>query len=249
MPHEFSNFELNDLLARNESEETIPPYSIAEVQNTELVGGKRPKVLITKPTGNGVLFVATGPIPLLPDGGYDEQVVHARSFDTRRWVKYSGDAPEHGDTVGPTEDSWEVSTDGTGYRVWGVDETKGLALIEQVPEGGTGVLTIRFRLIEPIDCDKCRADAVVLSRPPGLSVVPGEDPYTDVVQVRDYMGFLNEPADDLVNRVGYATYLTGPRPLNCEPEEDEDQYTRTATAWEITSLTCKEATCGDGDDF
>lgn len=73
--------------------------------------------------------------------------------------------------------------------------------------GGTGVQAIRFRLTDEIFCELCQARAVILSRPPGVATVYGEDEYGEVMVYDLGMGLLNEPYDDLVGRVGYALLM------------------------------------------
>lgn len=93
---------------------------------------------------------------------------------------------------------------------------------------------IRFLLTEPIYCEGCSADAEVISRPPGMGQLPGEDVYGRV-HVYDLIGcFLNAPNGDLVGARGYAVYL-----------DLTDEHTAAPCAmspgvyWQIISLCCQ----------
>lgn len=111
--------------------------------------------------------------------------------------------------------------------------------INSRPAGGGG-LTIRFRIIASYFCGQCYADAHVISIPFGVSVgalpdVEGTGPYT--VRIYDRTSaFFNEPPEDLVNRIGYATYLT--------PLEDGPCPDTYFDAWECISLADLDRTCG-----
>jgi hypothetical protein len=72
--------------------------------------------------------------------------------------------------------------------------------------GGTGVLSIRFQIIS-VFCETCQATAQVMSRPPGMSLVPQEDIYGQL-RVYDLHGWLQEPDLDLEGRYGSATLRT-----------------------------------------
>lgn len=100
--------------------------------------------------------------------------------------------------------------------------------------GSGGVLVIRFRLVASIYCEACTAIAEVMSRPPGMAVVPEE--VDGLVTVVDRVGdWLDEPSDSLIGRVGYATYLT------VDPAHEIGPCPGLPfTAWEITYLQAYE---------
>lgn len=104
---------------------------------------------------------------------------------------------------------------------------------------GGGTIIVRFRLEEPVFCEACTASALVISRPSGMSSVPGEDPYENLIVVTDMTGcFLNEPRDDLVGRYGYAAYMDfteGTNQPGCPGLENP--------GWEIISMCCFEDRC------
>lgn len=106
--------------------------------------------------------------------------------------------------------------------------------------GSTGSgLIVRFRIVASYFCGQCYADARVISVPYGVSLadLPDVDTYdNNAVRVYDRTGrYLNEPPEDLLNRIGYAQYMT--------PLEDGPCPDTYFSAWEIISLPCSEVTC------
>ncbi|MES2790105.1 MAG: hypothetical protein V4719_10815 [Planctomycetota bacterium] len=109
--------------------------------------------------------------------------------------------------------------------------------------GGGGAQQIRFSIVDPLTfTNPCEALAYVLSRPPGVTSV--EEEYGGTVYVQDRVGcFLNAPAEDLIGRGGYATYLT------VDPDIDIDFVPgaicpgMNRSGWEITYLCCPQDRC------
>ena len=108
----------------NRSGETIPSLSIVKLDTQgNATVNKRLMTGVTKPDGGGGLYLVTGPMAV-EDDRYGKAALPVFPV----WVRYSGTAPQQGDAVGPTEDAWTVSTDGTGLTVWQVDPTRQLVL-------------------------------------------------------------------------------------------------------------------------
>lgn len=106
--------------------------------------------------------------------------------------------------------------------------------LRPVSGGGGGTLTIRFKIVDEVFCEACTAIAEVISRPPGMATVP-EETYGRVMVVDRLGCFLDEPSDSLLNRVGYATYLT------VDPAHEAGPCPGLPfTSWEIISLCCYE---------
>ena len=109
------------------------------------------------------------------------------------------------------------------------------------PRGGRagGGLTIRFRIVASYFCGACYVEARVISVPFGVSVsaLPDVDTYdNNAVRIYDRTGCkFNEPPEDLVNRIGYATYMT--------PLEDGPCPDTIFSSWECIDLCCAEETC------
>lgn len=109
--------------------------------------------------------------------------------------------------------------------------------------GGTGVgagLTIRFRITASAYCGDCYVTARVISVPFGVPVgdLPDVDTYANnEVLIYDKAGcFFNEPPEDLLDRIGYATYLTALEDGPC-PDTFGD-------FWECIALCCDDLQCG-----
>lgn len=108
-----------------------------------------------------------------------------------------------------------------------------------VSSTGGSQLIIRFRIVASQFCGECYADARVISGPVGVPVssLPNVDTYNNnAVRVYDRTGrYLNEPPEQLVNRIGYATWL--------QPYEDGPCPDTIFPSWEIIALPCNEETC------
>jgi hypothetical protein len=102
-----------------------------------------------------------------------------------------------------------------------------------------GGLTIRFRIVSSYFCGACYVEARVISVPYGVAVGNLPDVDTDnnnAVRIYDRTGCkFNEPPEDLVNRIGYATYMT--------PLEDGPCPDTIFSSWECIDLCCSEETC------
>src|SRR5690606_26461062 len=97
----------------NVSGETLPAFGIAMLHSSgNTTVNKRLFTGVTKPDGGPGVYLINGPTSVEDDGfgkaGFASMPV---------WVKYSGTAPGQGDTVGPVDDNWTVTTDGTGFVV------------------------------------------------------------------------------------------------------------------------------------
>ena len=116
-------------------------------------------------------------------------------------------------------------------------------LVEGSPASGGGN-SIRFRIEDSYYCGSCYAQAQVISVPYGVDVstlpdVTESSPGSGIwhVDVYDKAGcFLDEPPENLVNRIGYAKYMTSLEDGPC-PDTFGD-------FWEIWSLCCDELQCG-----
>ena len=101
---------------------------------------------------------------------------------------------------------------------------------------GGGSQIIRFELTGDISCELCQARAVVLSRPPGVSRVYGEDEYGEIT-VWDFLNgeLLSQPYDDLYN----ASTGQGMRGFASLQEWDHEECAadpNESLHWEIHSL-------------
>ena len=130
---------------RNTTDEPVPKFAILEQVETELNAGSNPVVTFQKMTADGAgtpskwLYNLLGSIPK----STRDRATGSGTFDTpARVLILASDTVAPGDTVGPIEDKWYVSTTGAGLTV--IDYYKGFSENE-----GTDTL--------PVDGEECRA--------------------------------------------------------------------------------------------
>ncbi len=119
--------------------------------------------------------------------------------------------------------------------------------------GGAACDFIRFRINSvdqvPFQCPWQSAVVDILARPCGCTVVPEEagTGTAETVRVFDEAKcHLDEPANDLVGRIGYAKYMIGEERVAVDPGTGTSTGTTTGSGdcrWEITSLCCNTNTC------
>jgi len=110
----------------NVSGEDIPAFGVIQLrQNFD------EKSKADKPDGTSGLFFVNGPILVRGDAGSTGE---SYLWDRPRRVLLSSDAVV-GDEVGPTEDSWEMSLDGVGWRVLR-QAIDGVGVVVQTGGGG-----------------------------------------------------------------------------------------------------------------
>lgn len=110
---------------KNESGEVIPPYAPIEfAEDCDVNSGTGAiTVKATKPTGAGPYALNTEkPVAASGEASYGECVIPLESL---WWAKYTEeDPPETAweTEIGPVEDEWTVSTDGSGFIYAGLHE-------------------------------------------------------------------------------------------------------------------------------
>lgn len=197
--------------------------------------GQAPSTHIVKTPDGGIpprvgrqLGCATCDVYKLVDLGSEAEEADCDTPQKLEAVLLSDDTPYSLLVYNPSLDTIEdeyIQVTRDKYGTW----------LPSVP-GSTGVQMIRFELTDDIHCDLCQAQAIVLSRPPGVARVYGEDDYGQVMVVDLARGFLNEPYDDLAGRRGYAVLL--------EMENTECALDPSVLIyWEIVSLICAESGC------
>lgn len=106
-----------------------------------------------------------------------------------------------------------------------------------------GMQVIMFTIVEANFCGECSARARVLSHSGSISSLPDIEEdygrYFVTVYDKTYPNscFLNEPPEDLMNRVGFAVYLNA--------LEDGPCANTFGPRWHIMSLCCGEDQCGE----
>ena len=112
---------------------------------------------------------------------------------------------------------------------------------------------VRFRINSvdqvPVQCPWQSAVVDILARPCGCTTVPEEvgTGTADTIRVFDEAGcFLDEPAADLVNRIGYAKYMIDEERVAVAPGTGTGTGTVAGSGdcrWEITQLCCNPGIC------
>ena len=216
----------------NVSGETIPAYGVVQFK-ANFTGGYNQA---SKPDGASGLYFANGGVGV-PSAKHGESLV----WKGARLVLLDG-SPGVGTVVGPTDGSWAMSEDGTGFVVMH-QAVGGIGSVTQVGGGG-GIPIIRFQIHEA-NCDARSAVVRILSRNgsvPGEYEIPyefelneaGDTVASKFVVVYDKVNcFLNIPDLLLKNRRGYATYLNG------RPWFDYDPW----LAFEVTGLCEQQTEC------
>jgi hypothetical protein len=147
------------------------------------------------------------------------------------------------DYEGCLEYSFSAPKDAVGYAV--LDEQTGLegesCNYRIVTLTSVGAPIIMFVITEANFCGECTARARVLAQPVGGGSLPDVEYDLGRIFVTVYdktypsSCFLNEPPEDLLNRIGFAVYLDaltdGPCPDTYGPR------------WHIFSLCCADAPC------
>jgi hypothetical protein len=125
------------LIWKNLSGETIPPYACVKLRAYVAADDYFEAV---KPDGDGSLHFVNGPVPVLANayGG-------SMTWDISRLGLTDG---AFGETVGPTADSWEMTTGGTGWTVFSVPENGFAALLRDGGSGGGGAHWIEFTVVD-----------------------------------------------------------------------------------------------------
>jgi hypothetical protein len=219
------------VFVRNDSYEDVPAYACMKITGTAEVGG-RTTLTIDKPDSTDGEFVFNSQFSIASGGtGW------AYRFGV---VVMLGVAPtETGAQYRPVADMWHIEEGAGPFVVFGEHNAKPNGLIGRFTGVSGGGLTIRFRIVASYFCGSCYVEARVISVPFGVSVssLPDVDTYdNNAVRIYDRTGCkFNEPPEDLVNRIGYATYMT--------PLEDGPCPDTIFSSWECIDLCCAEETC------
>lgn len=201
----------------NDSLETIPAYGVVHLR-TDFSTLSR----ASKPDSGTGLFFVNGPADVVTDA-YGESLVWSHP----RRVLLDG-TPTVGDEVGPTADSWMMSSAGSGFRVL-LQPTDGVGVVVQ-SGGGSGGEEVEF-CVESVE----GADLIVevLSYSKGGGAIPPEfDTNTCRLTITNNCLAVPESTGTFVGVKGYASYLYDFN-VTC------DGYPPVSAAipsWRITSL-------------
>lgn len=100
---------------KNDAAEEIPAYAVMRITGAEQVRGQL-YLTVEKPDGTEGPHLLNGPEPI-PTGTPPDTYGLAQTGDILTgW--FSG-SPEIGDSLGPVDDEWELSPDGSGFQFLG----------------------------------------------------------------------------------------------------------------------------------
>jgi hypothetical protein len=195
---------------KNESGETIPAYGVVQLRTNYDTTNKVSKA--TKPDSTEGLFYVNGMVSV-------EATKQGESFvwNRPRVVLLDGN-PTVGDTVGPVEGQWYMSTDGTGFKVLRQAE-EGRGVVVQAGGSGGGGEIIWF-IIDELVCDEYGVEppyilVTVTDYSGGCSKTPPGAEYGGQYRVYDSCNDFGT-AEDMIGTKGIAGYAY---PLDgyCEP--------------------------------
>jgi hypothetical protein len=169
-----------------------------------------------KPDGTTGLFFVNGPVPVASTKRGESLV-----WNRPRTVLLDGSSV--GREVGPVEASWQMTSEGTGFRVL-KQAVAGVGVVVQVGGGGTGGGGHRIWFdITSVTCneDLTKTLTVNVTHFTGGcdEPIPGEDEYGNII-VEDICGILNYYTEIWLESGGIkgsATYVY-PRSGYCEPK-------------------------------
>lgn len=186
----------------NTSGETVPAYGVVQFKANFASGYSQ----ASKPDGVTGLYFANGPVAIA-----DTKSGESLMWNRARLVLLDG-SPVVGTVVGPVEDSWAMSEEGTGFVVMH-QAVDGVGSVLQVGGGDNGSVSIWFT-IEAVLCpdrDYVTETTLVVTveRITGEcgGVAPGAD-YYGVYHVYAYCAndLMGLTEDDLIGTKGKATY-------------------------------------------
>jgi hypothetical protein len=196
----------------NTSGETIPAYGVVQLRDNYASGYNQ----ASKPNSSSGLFFVNGPVAVL-----DTKKGESQLWNRPRLALVSG-SPTVGTQVGPVEDSWEMSEEGTGFFVIH-QPVGGVATVERIGGGGGGTHEVWFRIESVIcndDASKTLYVTPFLYTGPCGSSIPGLDEYGQLE--------VNDPCSILVfytslwletgGVVGRATMMNPVGAEYCEPD-------------------------------
>lgn len=179
----------------NDSGETVPAFAIMQINSTEGVPLNQAQLVhVVKPTTDGKMYMFNGPLDVR-DGK------KGRGRLTSPAVSKCSGTLAVGDSVGPSDGSWEVSSSGSGYKCVGADDD-GVVLVAIVGGSGSSKRTAVLKATDAIA-------GATGDRTPATSgdytVVKGDTPAGDIenwstvgISVDSYMVTLEIDGTDVI---------------------------------------------------
>lgn len=194
----------------NDAGAEIPAYGVVQLRdNYDTTSHAK------KPNDAAGLFFVNGPVPIA-------STKHGESLVWNRPRAVLLDSSPVGREVGPVEDSWQMTSEGTGFRVL-KQAVGGVGSVVQIGGGGGGGGHRIWFDITAVTCneDLTKTLTVTVTYFTGgcTESIPGEDEYGNVI-VEDICGILNYYTETWLESGGIkgsATYVY-PRSGYCEPK-------------------------------
>lgn len=210
----------------NDSGEEIPAYGVVQLKTDFDTTSHA-----SKPDGTDGLFFVSGFAPVVA-GGKGESLVWNRP---RPVLLEAGVAV--GDEVGPVEDEWKMTPEGTGFRVLRQPDETEVGVVVQVGGGSSGGTHRIWFTIYEVEClaDGDKILTVDVDEYTGgcTGPIPGEDSYGRVKVYGKCSTMKLFVAENMLDKQGSATWMH-PRTGYCVPR------------WLVDDL-CIIPTCtGDG---
>lgn len=171
----------------NMSGEAVPARAVVQVIDIDnSLTHDRPVLNVDKYDSD-----LTGPVLIVGPVGLSitaTDVGHAYEFDQSRWAKYTGSEPDTGDTIGPVDDEWFMSADGSGFLVLGSRD--GLSRVEKQSAGGGGSLIAKFHSFpdEEDDCYDAEDPCAWINATVVYASCSGGPAVDDQIRVYDLLG-------------------------------------------------------------
>lgn len=214
---------------KNNSGETVPAFGVVEAESYV---AETNTYVIRKPTSDGKLWFANGPVPVEDQASGASYLWHIP-----QQVLCSLTEPDAGEGLGPESGSWEM---GLGSEVkflaW-INEEDGIA--SAIAKGGAGEEIGGFAIVQPtgepvpgigFTCDA--AEATIITTSCRSRFAPG-----DVIYIWDLCrNWLNMPVELLVQTTFNVQYVK-----IHEPEYDRPPSLTGDCRWVVTGMCCVES--------
>lgn len=138
--------------ARNDFTEQAPAYAVAKVTGCEVDDRNRPFLTFTQPDADsltGCVLLRHSPC----DPGKFVQVTFEPS-----WAKYSTGTPAFDEEWGSDEDTWDIKSGATGFKILG-GAADNRVLVKRTEAAASAVNVVKFSLTEALSASDATATA------------------------------------------------------------------------------------------
>lgn len=138
--------------ARNDFASQAPAYGVAKVTGCEVEDGRRPFLTITQPDADSL----TGCV-LIRHAAIDPAKFGQVTFEPW-WALYSSGTPAYDEEWGSDEDTWDLKTGATGFKILG-GAADGRVLVKRTEAAASTVNVVKFSLTEALSTSDATATA------------------------------------------------------------------------------------------